>query len=876
MAAFNTNYLFSSKKNKTLPYVSIPKNVKESLNIDKVHKNGVFKIEPGTGIVLYDMCYIFEDISYTNQDTDKKNTTLNELMQLFKQIDSQMKITLATETGDIRAFVKDIFKPIYGDDYPIVEEGIGKWISQKIEEGTRNVERLLYLTMTVRARSFEDADAYFKTLDTALQKIFTALNSQLYRMSGEERLAVLQKILRLGDTSIPPRNLSPDRDGWKNQILPIYTKSEGDYLQVNNKYVCVLTAQDYESSLNEEKVVHSIVAQPFPTYVTLDIEPVRRNLVRDKILYNNTNNERAIAQENEANINKQQYGKEPSYQLRKTTDELESMIGQVDNEDDEGLFLGMYVIVYADTEDELFNRVDTLKALAPQNGYTLQPYMRMQRKALQTALPIGGRQVKPERFLLTSAAVAWQPFYSKDLHDINGMVMGLNLVTKRLLIGNRKLLPNPHSIVIGYTGFGKSFFIKTVDIAQPLLFTNDDIMVIDPNNELKKFIEAIRGQYFDFTPQSNYYYNPFEVPKSVWDADQMAKNRFIADRATFGASFVAGMMDGINVTRMHRTYVENAVKDVYEKYFSGKKFTAQPTFKTIYEKLKSYLETSSIIQGEQTMLLEITRCSEPFATGMYDMFAHPTNIDIHNRLVGFGLHTIQEEYLRKPIMLALMDFVVSRIHYNQEKLRASRLIVDEAQNLTKDDFIVKQLLTAIETYRKLGGIVTLAMQNVIHALEHPDLCKMFENCGYKVFFDQGGVGAKELSRVVQMSKQEWLNLGKGKVGHGVLVWNKSVYLMDGKMEKDNCLYPLFNTDFHEKAMNKAELEKQEEGFVLKERILSLLSVTPLKENVLKEMCYAEHGELAIDSAINDLLSLEMILNTEEGFMLADSVREQRW
>ena len=852
MAALNTAFMFSKKKSNSIPFVKIPHNIKESLNIDNVHKNGIFKIEPGDGSVIYDSCYIFEDISYKNQDMEKKNSTLLTLMNLFKSIKNQVKFTIANEEADIDSFVNDIFKPIYGEDYPIVEKGIGRWINQKIDEGTRNINRVMYLTVTVRANSFEEAKTYMNTLDTSFQLIFSSLRSKLYRMSGEERLAVLQRILRLGGTSIVPTKLSPDYDGWKNQILPVYSKSEGDYLVINNsKYVSVLFAQDYNSSLNEEKVVHSLMDTRFPVYVTLDIEPVPGNIVKDKIMQNHQNNERMIAQENDANINARQYGKGPSAKLSKNESELEKMISQVDA-DDEGVFLGMLVVVPADSEEELIERVEILQQLAYTNGgYTLQPYMRMQRKALSTALPIGGRQVNNMRFLFTSSAIAWQPFFSRDLREPGGVVMGLNRTTGQLLIGNRKSLPNPHSIVIGYTGSGKSFYIKTVDIAQPLIYTDDDIIMIDPNNEAMVFIHDNGGEYFDMTPQSEYYYNLFEVPEYVWNGDALVRNRFVARKCEFGGRFVSACMSGIATTRIHRSYVEDAIKEMYEEYFAEGKYKNQRTLVTVLEKLRGYLQKVQL-DTEKKMLFDIVKCLEPYSIGVYDMFAHETNIDITNRLTGFGLKNIPSEDDRKPLMLALMHFVSSRIEDNQDVFKASRLIVDETQVLTKDEFTVRELLYAIETYRKIGGIVTLAMQNVTHALQHEDLCKMFSNCGYKVFFDQGGVEANQISEIVKMSKVEWDKLSEGQVGHAVLVWNKDVYLLDGKMDKENELYPSFNTNFHEKA--KAQKEKQEnsEGFVVRKQILSLLSVAPLDEITLKNMCTAEHSERIVDEIVQEL------------------------
>lgn len=851
MPSFNTAYLFQKKKGTTIPVVAVPEKIKDSLCIDKLHPNGIFKIEPGTGACLYDQCYIFEDINYKNQDEDKKTSTLLKVMQIFKSIDSQIKITIASEQQDMDQFMEEIFQPLHGEEYPQLEQGIGAFINQKINEGTRDIRRILYLTVTCRAQSFEEAGYFFAALDTTLRGIFAALKSRIYRMSGEERLLVLQNILRVGAGGIPPKNLSPGIDSWKNQILPAYISSEEDFLQINKKYVSILFAQDYDASLDEEKVVHSLAGTLFPTIITLDIEPVKRRLVKDRLQIAHNNNERAIVLEQDQNVKNQQYTRGTSYDLRKKKSELEQMQNQVDENDEEGLHLGMLVLVYADDLDTLSQRIDTLKQIAVTNGYTLEPYYHRQLKALNTVLPIGGRQVNHMRFLLTSSAVAFQPFYSRDLHDLGGTILGLNRTTKKLLLGNRKRLKNPHGMICGHTGSGKSFFVKETEISQPLLFTDDDLLVIDPNNEQKEFVATLGGQYFDFTPQCQIYLNPFEVPRIIWESDQIGRNRFIAKMSEYAGRFVAACMKNMLVTQVHLNLVDRAVRTMYEGYFSQRRYQNQPTLTKLWEILKEASKTEETPE-QRKRLIDIVDCLEIYVTGVYDMFAHESNLDMNHRLVGFGLYNIPEN-AKKPIMLTLMEIVGLRIEYNQEDLVASHLFVDEVQMLCEDEFCAEELLYAVETYRKKGAIVTLAVQNLQHALDHPKLRDMFSNCAYKVFFDQGGVDAAALADIQELSQDEYLALSENDPGNGVLVMDDQVYLMDAKMDKDNILYPLFDTNFHDKAKQKEEKVKKENKDDLKARILSLLKISAMEEQSLVDMCASTHTETEVKEMLDQLI-----------------------
>lgn len=803
MPSFHTNSSFSEKKRPTVPVVKVPKNVKEALCIDKVLANGIFKIEPGNGICLYDRSYIFEDINYINQGKDKKMSTLLELMKLFKSMNSQYKITLLNEQRDMEQFMKEVFRPLHESEYPELKEGLGTWINQKIDEGTRDISRMLILTVTCRAKSFEEAMSYFATLDTSLQYIFASLRSRTYCMSGIERLRVLQRMLRAGEGGIAPSEASLLSQDWKNQVLPAHLHQDNDYIVINNRYACILFAHDYDQTLDEEKVVHSLTDSLFPTYITLDMEPVRKRLLKDKLLTSHTNNERSISQERSRNNNMKQYGAGTSYQLDKKKSELEQLIDQVDDNDEEALFLGFLVYVYADDLETLEQRVDTLKQNAISNGYTLDPYYHRQLKALNTVLPIGGRQVDHMRSLLTSSAVAFQPFYANDLHDANGQVYGLNRTTKRLLVGNRKKLPNPHGMISGHTGAGKSFFIKETEIAPPLLMSDDDVIILDPNNEQEDFIRNLSGgQYFDFTPQCQIHLNPFEVPDRIKNGTDVDRNKFIARKTEYATAFCAAVMTNLIVTQVHMNYIGRAVRKMYEDYFNKRSIgRKEPTMTLMRQHLiKASEETSD--RDEKRMLLDIIDSLEEYTTGVYDMFAHTSNLDLSSRLIGFGLKNIPES-VWEAAMLTIMHFLAMRIEYNQESLTAIRLIVDETQVLCANETSANHLLYAIETYRKAGAIVTLAVQNLTRVLEHDKLRDMFSNCAYKCFLDQGGVDAANLAQIQEFSEREFRALEENIPGRGVMVWGGQIYLFDARMDKTNCLYPLFNTDFHEKAEQSA-------------------------------------------------------------------------
>ena len=93
----------------------------------------------------------------------------------------------------------------------------------------------------------------------------------------------------------------------------------------------------------------------------------------------------------------------------------------------------------------------------------------------------------------------------------------------------------------------------------------------------------------------------------------------------------------------------------------------------------------------------------------------------------------------------------------------------------------------------------MAMQNFSASLENEKLRDMFSNCGYKCFLDQGGMDAKNLAQIQELSAIEYNSLTEETPGFGLMVWGKKVILFNAKMDPQNPLYDLFSTNFHEKS-----------------------------------------------------------------------------
>ena len=451
-------------------------------------------------------------------------------------------------------------------------------------------------------------------------------------------------------------------------------------------------------------------------------------------------------------------------------------------------------MTYAKSIDELEGQVDLLIKKGKNAGYTLQPCDMQQLSALNTLLPIGGRHLSYMMYdFTTTSAVAFNPFKARDLKEDGGYIYGLNRDTKQLIRGNRKKLSSPHGIIVGPTGSGKSMLVKATELAQTLTMTNDDIILIDPQNEFKETVKLCGGSYYDMTPQGEIYMNPYEVPLSVYEGDQVTKNKFVSTKTNYTISFMDAILTSINFTVNYEVKVTRAVKLMYDRYFDNHDFLAHPTLSTLRDVFSFLLEDAR--EDEKAVYLVMIDALYKYIDGDINMFSRQSNLRMDNRLVGFGLHEVPENAWG-PVMVTVMHFMTQRIEFNQSRKVAAHLLIDEAQYLCNKGSSAAQLLEAVETYRKFGGIITFLVQNLERVLEHPELRDMFSNCGYKCFIGLPGKELNSLSAIQTLSSSERDAIVEGEKGKGIMVWSGQVYKFDIFINHQNKMYPLFNTDFH--------------------------------------------------------------------------------
>ncbi len=108
------------------------------------------------------------------------------------------------------------------------------------------------------------------------------------------------------------------------------------------------------------------------------------------------------------------------------------------------------------------------------------------------------------------------------------MYYGQNIISKNLIIANRKELLNGNGFVLGVSGSGKSFTAKeeSVDVEHS---TDDDIIVRNPESEYGPIIEGLGGEVINISATSRNHINAMDMEQGYGDGENpvVLKSEFL-------------------------------------------------------------------------------------------------------------------------------------------------------------------------------------------------------------------------------------------------------------------------------------------------------------------------------------------------------------
>ena len=771
---------FKVLKKASEPLYKTPKSIQETIEIMSVAENGIFEVSKNR----FSKCYRFQDINYTTATEDEQIGVFERYCKFLNSLDCNFKITINNKNKNMIDLRDKILLGYCNDGYDHFRKTYNDIIEQKIREGRQGIEQERYLTITIERKNFEEAKAQFATLEATIHKAFVELGAEIVPLTGNERIKVLYDYYHLGDENSFNFDIKEAKKvgaDFKNDLCNGMIKFFSNHFEDESKFCKALFIKKYPSSLSD-RFINEITSLPVHSITSIDVVPVPKDLTTKTLQKKYLGIESDIIKQQRVRNKNNDFSTEISYAKRTEKKEIESIMDDVRENDQCLFYVGVTIIVMAESKKELASVCETIETIGKRNSCTIDTHYLKQREALNTALPIGVRQVETMRTMLTQSLAVLMPFNVQELNDTNGTYYGINQISKNINVGNRKKLINGNGFVFGVPGSGKSFFSK-MTMGSEFLSSNDDIIVIDPQNEYFDIAETYGGTVVNMSTYTDNYVNPLDM--DVWNLDQNDTKGWIREKGEFMLGLCEQCM-GDSLNSRQKSIIDRCVRKLYTEIARSKeKFI--PVMTDFYDLLLAQPEEEA---------KDIALSLELFVSGSLNIFNHQTNVDVDNRFKVYGIRDLGAEL--SPIsMIVMMESIQQKIIENGQKGKATWLYIDEFHVLLNSEYSAKYLQQLWKKVRKQGGLCTGITQNVVDLLQNYTATTMLANSEFVVLLKQANTDSSKMAEVVGVSEAQLRFVTNTSSGMGLIKFGSVIIPFDNQISKDTDLYKLYNTNIHE-------------------------------------------------------------------------------
>lgn len=464
------------------------------------------------------------------------------------------------------------------------------------------------------------------------------------------------------------------------------------------------------------------------------------------------------------------------YDMEQQRKELKEFLDDITTRDQRMMFAVITMVHTADTKKQLDNDTEEILTTARKHLCQFSVLKYQQLDGLQTAIPFGIRKIDAFRTLTTESLAVFIPFRVQEISDEGGIYYGQNVISKNMIIADRRKLLNGNSFILGVSGSGKSFAGKN-EITNLMLSSDADIIVLDPEREYAPLVRAMGGEVIEISATSPNHINAMDMSKDYGEVDP------IIEKSQFIQSLCEQIISGHHFAKGQQSIIDRCTENVYRYYKQGNYMGTPPTLSDFRDELLRQTELEA-----HSLALEL----ELFTRGSLNTFSKQTNVNTANRLVCYDILELGEQ-LRAIGMLVILDSIINRITTNRMKGKQTFIFIDEIYLLFMHEYSAQFLFKLWKRVRKYGAYCTGITQNVDDLLQSHTARTMLSNSEFILMLNQAATDRAELAKLLNISDLQLSYITNVDAGHGLIKVGSSLVPFANIFPKNTKLYKLMST-----------------------------------------------------------------------------------
>lgn len=753
----------------------------ESIPFQRMYQSGICKVDND----YYTKTLQFHDINYKLADNEDKMAIFDGWCGFLNQFDTSVEFQLSflNIEGNEKTFEQSIKIEHQGDDFDDIREEYSQMLQKQLSKGNNGVQKRKYITFGIHAESYKKAKPRLERLELDIYGSLKKLGVQTTSLDGKERLELFRNFLHMNEKELFQFEwewLSQTGLSVKDYIVPSsFYFGDGRYFMMGETYGATSFLQLLAPEISDEILTEYLDCDGNQS-VSMHINSIDHvkaiKMIKSK-----------LSDLEKIKIDEQKKAVRAGYDMDVLPSDLGVYVGEAKKllqdlqSRNERLFHFSFIITHtAQSKEELENNVFRATSIAQKQTCALIRLDFQQEQGFFSCLPMGKSFVNLKRCMTSSAVGGFVPFTTSELfQEGKALYYGINALSNNLLMADRKLLKNPNGLILGTPGSGKSFAAKR-EIVNVFLMTDDDVAILDPESEYSPLVHRLNGQVIKISPLSKDYINPMDI-----SLDNQEEENPLIMKSDFILSLFEIMMG--KVAPDEKSLIDNSLQLTYMPYLEDPENTPMPILEDLYNTIKNF---------DSPQAKHITDCMAIYVTGSLNVFNHPTNVDISNRVVCYDTKELGNA-LKEFGMLVVQDQVWGRVSKNRDQRKSTRYYIDEMHLLLGKEQTSNYTVEIWKRFRKWGGIPTGLTQNVKDFLSSPQTANIFENSDFAYLLNQAGGDREILARTLNISTHQLGHVKNSNAGEGLLIYGNTIIPFIDRFPNNTELYNIMTTKLDE-------------------------------------------------------------------------------
>lgn len=381
-------------------------------------------------------------------------------------------------------------------------------------------------------------------------------------------------------------------------------------------------------------------------------------------------------------------------------------------------------------------------------------------------------------------AACLSPLISSDFTHPSGIYFGLNQsgspVFLDLFIGAPRLF-GPHMFICGSTRSGKSYTVKGITARS--IANGMSVVIIDPEGEYRKIVQAMGGVLVRFKPNMECMFNIFDIEPEE-DEETGVKYLDIAGKAEEICHLITSMIESQSnneLTAEERAIAARAVRAEYlsreinenpESIYQaggttttdgaihiGKTYKEMPTISSFIKRLENL--------GAERLATMLYPFTKEGGMGYFDGQSIGKFYD--NQLVVFDVSGLKTEFQRIYAMFVMTSWAWEKF-VKKDRTKRKRLLVDEAWLMMRHKDTASFLSDLARRGAKYNTSLMLASQS-FREFTSEEGKVILAMCNTKFFLKMHPNEAKSLTEIFHLPTETIKRIESFKQGEGILQAN---------------------------------------------------------------------------------------------------------